>query len=91
MMLINSIFLENAIEDFMHLLSETFLNFFFFSDMDRFKVFIEFVTILPLFYVWLLGLEACGILTPRQGIQPASPALEGEDPTTGPPGRSLIG
>ena len=29
-MLINSIFLENAIEDFMHLLSETFLNFFFF-------------------------------------------------------------
>ena len=77
------------VEDFMKLLSETFLNFFF-SDMDHFKVFIEFVTILPLFYVWLLGPKAWGILTSGQGIQPTPPALEGEGPTTGPPGRSLI-
>ena len=43
--------------------------------MGHFKVFIEFVTILPLFYVWLLGPEACGILTPWQGIQPATPCI----------------
>ena len=34
------------------------------------KVFIEFVTISFLFY----DLEACGILTPRPGIEPAPPA-----------------
>ena len=31
---------------------------------------------------------ACGILVPRQGIEPASPALEGRFLTTGPPGKS---
>ena len=30
----------------------------------------------------------CGILVPRPGIEPASPALEGEFLTTGPPGKS---
>ena len=29
-----------------------------------FKVFIEFVTILLLFYLWVCDLEACGILAP---------------------------
>ena len=53
------------------------------------KVFIEFVTILLLFYVLVFGPEACGILAPRPGIEPAPPALEGEVPTTGPPGKSL--
>ena len=32
--------------------------------------------------------EACGILVPRPGIEPASPALEGGFLTTGPPGKS---
>ena len=32
---------------------------------------------------------ACGILVPRPGIEPASPALEGGFFTTGPPGKSL--
>ena len=31
----------------------------------------------------------CGILVPRPGIEPASPALEGGFFTTGPPGKSL--
>ena len=31
---------------------------------------------------------ACGILVPRPGIEPVSPALEGRLPATGPPGKS---
>ena len=38
---------------------------------------------------WFFGCEACGILTTWSGIKPAPPALEGEDFTTGPPGKSL--
>ena len=34
---------------------------------------------------------ACGILVPRPGIEPVSPALEGRFSTTGPPGKSLKG
>ena len=50
-----------------------------------FKVFIEFVTILFLFYVsfWFFGQEAGGISAPRLGIKPASPALGGEVSATG--------
>ena len=33
---------------------------------------------------------ACGILVPRPGIKPASPALEGGFLTTGPPGKLLL-
>ena len=33
---------------------------------------------------------ACGILVPRPGIEPTSPALEGGVLTTGPPGKSSI-
>ena len=33
--------------------------------------------------------EACGILVPQPGIEPASPALEGRFFTTEPPGKSL--
>ena len=51
-----------------------------------FKVFIEFITTLLLF--WFIGREACGILAPWPGIDPAPPALEGEVLTTGPPGKS---
>ena len=38
---------------------------------------------------WFFGREACGILAPRPGIEPAPPALEGKVLTTGPPGKSL--
>ena len=54
-----------------------------------FKVFIEFVTILLLFYVLVYGPQACGILTPQPGIELSLPALEGRVLTTGPPGKSL--
>ena len=37
------------------------------------------------------GREPCWILVLRPGIEPASPALEGGDLTTGPSGRSLSG
>ena len=55
------------------------------------KVFIEFVTLLLLFYVLIFFChEAYGMLAPRLGIKPATPALEGEVLPTGPPGKSLI-
>ena len=54
-----------------------------------FKVFIEIVTILLLFYVRFFGHKACGILAPQPGIEPAPPALEGEILTAGPPGKSI--
>ena len=61
---------------------------FFFFNVDHFKVFIEFVTILFLFYVlafWPWGMR---ISTPRPGVEPASPASEGKVLTTEPPGKS---
>ena len=39
---------------------------------------------------WFFGREACGILAPQPGIEPAPPVLEGEVLTTGPPGKSLV-
>ena len=49
-----------------------FLSIFFFLMQTIVKVFIEFVTILLLLFMfWFLGCRACGILTPRPGIQPA--------------------
>ena len=53
-----------------------------------FKVFIEFVIILLLFYIldfWLQGIQ---ILAPRPRIKPALPTLEGEVLTSGPPAKS---
>jgi len=47
----------------------------FFLDMDHFfKVFIEFVTVLLLFYVLIL-LGGCGILAPQPGIKPTPPCI----------------
>ena len=43
-----------------------------------FKVFMEFVTILFLFYVLGFSHEARRVLAPQLGIKPAAPALEGE-------------
>ena len=42
------------------------------------KVFIEFVTLLLLFYVLSFGLEVHGILALQAGIKPAPPASKGE-------------
>ena len=40
---------------------------------------IEFVTILPLFYVlFFFGPEACGIVAPQPSIEPIPSVLEGE-------------
>jgi len=53
------------------------------------KIFIEFVTILLLFYVFgFFGHKACGILAYWPGINPTPPALEGKVPTTGLSGKS---
>ena len=43
-----------------------------------FKVFIEFVTILLLFYFGVFGRKARGISAPGPGIKPLPPALEGK-------------
>ena len=54
-----------------------------------FKVFIEFVTILLLFYLLVfLALRHVGSSLSEPGSKPLSSALEGEVLTTGPPGKS---
>ena len=55
-----------------------------------FKVFIEFVTILLLFYVLAFWPPVMWNQSQLPGTEPASPALEGEVLTTRPPGKSLI-
>ena len=42
-----------------------------------FKVFIEFVAALLLFFYvfWFFGHEACGILAPRPGMEPTPPCI----------------
>ena len=59
---------------------------------DQFKVFfIEFVAVLLLFYVLVLGHKACGILTLGPGIKlTLIPALECEVLTTEPPEKSPL-
>ena len=39
---------------------------------------------------WSFGREACGVLAPLPGIEPAPSALEGKVLTTGPPGKSQV-
>ena len=66
--------------------------FVFFLMWTTFKIFIEFVTTLHLFYVfWLFGPKACEILPPQAGIEFIPPALEGEVPTTESPVKSQVG
>ena len=60
-------------------------DFFFFLIWTIFKVFIEFVTILLLFYVLVFWLQ--GIL--GSGTQLANPSLRGKVLTTGPPRKTL--
>ena len=77
----------------LHLLEyHLFFFFLFFLMWTIFKVFIEFVTLLLLLlcfgFFFFFGRKACGILAPQPGIEPATPALEGDVLTTGPPGKS---
>ena len=54
-----------------------------------FKVFIEFVTVLLLFYVLGFGCEeACGISVPQPGIEPTPHVLQNLVSTTGLPRKS---
>ena len=55
------------------------------------EVFIEFVTILLLFYVLFFWPRGIWILAHRPGIELTPPALEGEVLTTGPSGKSPEG
>ena len=48
---------------------------FFFFDVDIFKVFIE---CCYCFMFWSFGHEACGLLAPQPGIEPAPSALKGK-------------
>ena len=58
--------------------------------MTILKVFIEFVTILFLFYVLVfLATRRVGILAPPPGIKTAPAALESEVLTPGPTGKSF--
>ena len=66
-------------------------DFFFLMWTFFFKVFIEFVIILPLFFLMfqIFYLKACGILAPQPGIDPTPPTLESEVLTSGLPWKSL--
>ena len=59
-----------------------------------FKVFIEFVTILLVFYMGFFFFfghdKACGIFVPQPGIELTLPAVEDEVLFTGLPGKSLL-
>ena len=72
------------------LLSFIFLKIFFFLTWTVFKVCIEFVTILLLLFMfWCFGLDVCGNLRSPNRDRTHTSTLEGEVPTTGPPGMSL--
>ena len=43
-----------------------------------FNVFIQFVTLLLLFFGSFFGQKACGLLVPQPGLESTPPALEGE-------------
>ena len=64
--------------------------FFFFGCGPIFKLYwICYILLLPCFiFVLCFGCEAREILVPQAGIEPESPALEGEILTTWPPGKS---
>ena len=57
----------------------------FFLMWTIFKVFIEFVTILPLLYALVFWPQGYGIFAPWPGIESKPSSLEGEVLTTGPP------
>ena len=99
------IYSTDGMDSFTAIWTQTKQNFLRFLLMwTIFKVFIEFVTILFLFYalfvrmcffvclfvcLFVFGQEACGILAFQPWIESTSPILEGEVLTTGPLGKSL--
>ena len=62
----------------------------FFWMWTIFKVFIELVTVLLLFYVLVLWTKICGILAPPPGIESSPPILEGKVLTAGLQGKSIL-
>ena len=71
---------------------EELLILFYFIDVDHFlKAFIEFVTVVHLFYALFFGCESYWTLGSQPGIEPAIPALEGEGLTPRPPGQPWEG
>ena len=50
----------------------------------------EFVTVLLLFYVLVLGPPGITVLAPKPGMESAPPVLEGKILTTGPTGKSQV-
>ena len=73
------------------LLRYLFLIFsFLFFDVDLLKSLLNLLQYSFCFMFWFFGCEACGILAPWPGIEPALPVLEGEVLTTGPPGKSPV-
>ena len=79
-----------------HVLSDCLCIFFevasiqIFLRWTVFKVFIEFVTILSLFFFFFWPFDTCVILAPRPGIKPAPAALEGKVQSMRPPTKSPI-
>ena len=49
----------------------------FFFDVDHFKSLLSLLLYCFCFMLWFFDIEACGILAPQPGIEPAAPALEG--------------
>ena len=67
-----------------------FLYLTFFFDVDHFlKSLLNLLQYCYCFMFWYFGCEACGTIAPQLGIEPTTPALEGEVLTTGQPGKSL--
>ena len=67
-----------------------FKDFFFFLMRTFFKVFVEFVTMLLLFYILTSWPQSCGILVPGAGIELLLPALKIKVLTTIPQGKYLV-
>ena len=65
----------------------SFLKVFFFLNGPVLKSLLNLSQHCLCFMFWFFGQEACGILTPWPGIEPAPPALAGEVLTIGPPGK----
>ena len=63
---------------------------FFFACGSFLKSFLNLYNDSLCFMFWCFGHETCGILAPRLGIKPSTPALEGEVLTTGPSGKSPL-
>ena len=62
-----------AMNEPLNIVSSSFKDFF---DVNHFKAFIGFATILLALMFCSFGHKACGILVPQPGIKPTTPTLE---------------